>query len=108
MQGEGVRQKEAKMVSEYYGLLADLRKPDKADMGGVTIDMVKVRAAAIIEELEHYKHRFEKLAHAYAAGARFDFAAEFSLARVDWDHREMFKGQSFPIAESTEWDRRAP
>lgn len=94
------------MKSEYSGLLADLRKPDKADRDGTTIDIVKVRAAAAIEELEHYKQRFEKLAYAYARGARFDLAAEFSLARVDWDHREMFKGQSFPIAETPEWDRR--
>lgn len=91
-------------ISEYYGLITDLRKLDTSDPNGCTVDMVKVRAAAAIEELEHYKQRFERLAHAYARGARFDFAAELSLARVDWDHREMFKGQSFPIAESPVWE----
>lgn len=93
------------MRTEYYRLLEELRKPDTSDPNGCTVDMTKIRAAAVIEELEHYKRRFEKLAHAYAMGARFDLAGEFSLARVDWDHREMFKGQTFPIAESPEWGR---
>lgn len=93
------------MRTEYYGLLSDLRKPDTSDLNGCAVDMVKLRAADAIEELEHYKRRFEGLAYAYSRGARFDVAKEFSLARVDWDHREMLKGQSLPIAESPEWDR---